>query len=137
MGSAIEKMYPEALLTHGPAIKEGFFYDFYSPSGQVISQEDYNHILKYVKSIVDAKHIFERLELTKDEALDLFSYNQFKTELISKKIPEGSMTSVYKIGDFVDLCTGPHIPHTGLAPAFDLLKHSGAYWLGDNKNPSL
>ena len=90
-----------------------------------------------IKEIVEAKLLFERLEISKEEALDLFSYNKFKTELITKKIPEGAMTSVYKIGDFVDLCTGPHIPHTGLAPAFDIIKHSGAYWLGDASNHSL
>lgn len=137
LGSAIEKVFPEALLTHGPAIKEGFFYDFYSPENKVVSQEDYAHLLKHIKSIVDQKHLFERLEVTKEEALDLFSYNRFKTELIAKKIPDGAKTSVYRIGDFVDLCTGPHIPHTGHAAAFDITKHSGAYWLGDSNNASL
>ena len=80
---------------------------------------------------------FERLELTKEQALDLFSYNKFKTYLIESKIADGAETSVYRIGDFVDLCTGPHLPHTGHVKVVSLVKNSSAYWLGSAENESL
>jgi threonyl-tRNA synthetase len=90
-----------------------------------------------IKKIVKAKHRYERLLLSKEEALDLFSYNRFKTHLIENKIPDGSMTSIYKIGDFIDLCTGPHLSHTGQAKGFAITKHSASYWLGDAKKDHL
>ena len=91
----------------------------------------------HIKELVKAKHRYERLLVSKDEALDLFSYNRFKSYLIEKKVPNDAMTSVYKIGDFIDLCTGPHIQHTGLAKGFAVTKHSAAYWLGDAKKDQL
>lgn len=66
--------------------------------------------------------------------MDIFQYNRFKTELIESKVPNGGKTSIYVLNDFVDLCTGPHVPNTGYVKAFDILKHSSAYWLGDAKN---
>ena len=67
----------------------------------------------------------------------MFSYNKFKVELISKKVADDELTSVFKIGDFIDLCTGPHIPSTKYAQGFKIMKHSQAYWLGDSKRDSL
>jgi len=67
----------------------------------------------------------------------MFSYNKFKTELILKKVGKNELTSVFKIGDFVDLCTGPHIPSTKYAKAFKVMKHSQAYWLGNSERESL
>ena len=90
-----------------------------------------------IKKIVKAKHRFERLELSKEEALDLFSYNRFKTYLIETKVPDDGLTSAYRVGDFIDLCTGPHLPHTGHVRAFKLMKNSATYWLGDSSNDSL
>ena len=75
--------------------------------------------------------------VTKEEALELFSYNKFKSYLIDSKIPQGSNTSVYKLGDFIDLCTGPHIPDTSYVKAMAILKHSAAYWLGDSNKEGL
>ena len=86
-----------------------------------------------MKDIIKSKHRYERLIVSKDEALDLFSYNRFKTHLITTKVPDGALTSVYKIGDFIDMCTGPHLHHTGLVKGFAVTKHSAAYWLGDAK----
>ena len=80
---------------------------------------------------------FERLDLTKEEALDLFADNKYKVEFIDSKIALDEMTSVYKIGDFIDLCTGPHIDTTGRVKAFKLLKHSASYWQGDATKDSL
>jgi threonyl-tRNA synthetase len=90
-----------------------------------------------MKQIIKAKHAFERLELSKEQAMDLFSYNKFKTYLIDSKIPDGGHTSVYRIGDFIDLCTGPHVPHTGHIKVMHLVKNSSAYWLGSAENESL
>ena len=67
----------------------------------------------------------------------MFEYNKYKTHLIKSKVPDGGLTSIYKIGDFIDLCTGPHIKSTGLVKGFEITKHSSAYWLGDQRNESL
>jgi threonyl-tRNA synthetase len=115
----------------GPPTKDGFFYDFYSPTGQVVHEEDYPLLEGHVKALIKAKHRYERLVLTKSEALELFQYNRFKSDLIQRKVPEGALTSVYRMGDFIDLCTGPHIPNTGLVKGFAITKHSATYWLGD------
>ncbi len=80
---------------------------------------------------------FERLDLTKEQALDLFSYNKYKVEFITQKIRDDELTSVYAIDDFVDLCTGPHFEHTGLVKAIQILKSSGSYWQGDSTKESL
>ena len=69
--------------------------------------------------------------------MDLFKYNKFKEYLISSKIPDGQKTSVYKIGDFIDLCTGPHLLNTGIPKGFMIMKHSAAYWLGDSSKENL
>ena len=119
------------MLTVGPPTDQGFFYDFYSPSGEVVSETAYKDIEDIMKRIVKQKLRFERLELTREQALEMFEYNKFKTHILETKVPEGVMTSVYRIGDFVDLCTGPHIAHTGLLNSFKLLKNSSTYWLGN------
>lgn len=137
LGAAIEQVYEDPLMTVGPATKDGFFYDFLAGDRRVVHESDYAAIEAKVKGIVKAKMRFEKLLLSKEQALDLFSYNRFKTELIEKKIPDNGLTSAYRIGDFVDLCTGPHISHTGLAKGFSVTKHSSAYWLGDAKRDPL
>ena len=77
------------------------------------------------------------MDLTKEQALDLFSYNKYKVELIQDKVADNSLTSAYRVGDFIDLCTGPHFEHTGHVKAFKLLKHSASYWQGDASKDSL
>merc|ERR1719150_1157421 len=81
--------------------------------------------------IVKEQQPFERLVLTKNEALELFSENPFKVQLITNKVPDGAMTSCYRSGPLIDLCRGPHLPNTGKAKAFKIIKNSAAYWLGD------
>lgn len=89
LGSAIEQVFEEPQLTIGPSVKDGFFYDFYSPSGQVIrGEDDYKKLEKSIKQIIGKNYTFDRLFLTKDQALDMFQYNQFKTELIEKKVAQ-------------------------------------------------
>ncbi|CDW83862.1 threonyl-trna [Stylonychia lemnae] len=113
LGAAIEEVYDDSLMTMGPAIKEGFFYDFHTQSK--VTQETYNDLQKNIDQIIKKNHKFERLEISKEEALDL----------------------IYKIGEFIDLCTGPHLSQTGQVKAFKITKHSSAYWLGDQKKESL
>lgn len=138
LGAAIEQVFDEPLLTIGPPVQDGFYYDFYSPGGQVVrGADDYKAVEKAMTKIVGQNHLFERLVVSKEQALDLFSYNNFKVELIEKKIGDSELTSVFRIGDFIDLCTGPHIPSTKHVRGFKILKHSHAYWLGDSSRESL
>lgn len=97
----------------------------------------YKQIEEAAKKVVAEKQTFHRLILTKAEALDLFSYNPFKVQLIETKIPEGGKVTAYKNGDLIDLCTGPHVPNTGRVKAFKVMKNSSAYWLGQATNDSL
>lgn len=90
-----------------------------------------------MKKIQKERIKFERMVVTKEEAMELFEYNKFKSYLIDTKIPNNSLTSVYKLGDFIDLCTGPHIVDTSVVKGFDITKHSAAYWLGDSKKEGL
>lgn len=137
LGYAIEQLYEDPLLTIGPPTKEGFFYDFCASGNQVVRDSDYKSLEKLIQKIIAQNHNFEKLLLTKREALEMFSYNKFKSELIEKKVGDDQFTSVFKIGEFIDLCTGPHIPSTRYAQAFKVMKHSQAYWLGDSKRESL
>jgi len=84
-----------------------------------------------------AKQKFHRLVVTKEECLELFAGNPFKEQIIKTKIPDGTRTTVYKCGDLIDLCRGPHVPHTGRVKAFAATRHSATSWLGDTENDSL
>lgn len=124
LGFAIEQIFQESLLTIGPPVNEGFFYDFHYPSGQVVRDDDYKEVEKVIKQIVKKNLKFEKLILSKEQALDMFSYNRFKTELIQKKVSDDQLTSVFRIGDFIDLCTGPHVQTTRAVKALKVMKHS-------------
>ncbi len=89
------------------------------------------------KKIVNEKQNFQRIILTKEEALKLFAYNPFKVQLVASKIPDGGKVTAYRNGDLIDLCTGPHVPNTGRVKAFKVLKNSSSYWLGKATNDSL
>ena len=80
------------------------------------------------KKIVNEKQNFQRIILTKEEALKLFAYNPFKVQLVASKIPDGGKVTAYRNGDLIDLCTGPHVPNTGRVKAFKVLKNSSSYW---------
>ena len=92
---------------------------------------------KEVQKIIKKKQKFERLVVTKEEALELFAGNPFKEQLIKNKVADGTRTTVYKCGDLVDLCRGPHVPHSGRIKAFSATRHSATSWLGDTDNDSL
>jgi len=90
-----------------------------------------------MKSLISSNQPFERLTISKDQALEMFKENSFKTRIIQSKVEDGATCTVYRCGDFIDLCKGPHIPFTGLVSGIHLLKTSSAYWLGNAENESL
>lgn len=136
MAQAVKILYPEAQLAIGPVIKDGFYYDFLINSS--ISTDDFSAIEGKMQEIIESN-----LEVTKEvwprqQAIEYFSKQgeNFKVEIIAS-IPEAENITVYKQGNFVDLCRGPHLYNTSQVAAFKLLKVSGAYWRGDAKNLQL
>lgn len=90
-----------------------------------------------VNKIIKQKLPFERMVITKEEGLELFADNPFKVSILTTKVPDGGRTTVYRCGDLIDLCRGPHLPHTGKVKAFAATRHSATNWLGDTDNDSL
>ena len=135
MGEALEHLYG-VKLTIGPPLKGGFYYDSYMGKDSV-KDEDYKDIQKEVTKIMKQKQKFERMVVTKEEALELFADNPFKVKILNTKVADNTRTTVYKCGDLIDLCRGPHLTNTGKVKAFAASKHSAAYWLGDAENDSL
>jgi len=135
MAQAVKRLFPGVKLAIGPAIEDGFYYDFDSP--QPFSEEDLPKIEAEMARIIKENQKFERSELGKVEAVKLFEKmgESYKVELI-KDIPDEKV-SLYKSGDFTDLCKGPHIASTGQIKAFKLLSATGAYWRGSEKNKML
>ncbi|MFO8052606.1 MAG: threonine--tRNA ligase [Candidatus Omnitrophota bacterium] len=135
LASAVKKLYPEAKLGIGPAIEEGFYYDFDIPGG--LSEEDLPKIEKLMEKEVKSKLPFVQKELSKEEAIDLFKEKGeiYKIELI--KDLGKNRVSTFQHNDFIDLCKGPHLKDTGPLKNFKLLSVSGAYWRGDQKNAQL
>lgn len=131
LAQAVLRLYPGAKLAIGPVIEDGFYYDIDMPP---VSEEDFGKIEAEMKRIVDAKLPIKREELSKDEAMARFAQDPYKIELISEL---DGVISLYSQGEFVDLCRGPHAPHTGFVKAFKLLKVSGAYWRGDSTRQQL
>jgi len=136
LGQSLEHNYG-ALLTIGPPVSGGFYYDAYMGDGEGISESQFGEIEEEVRKTVKRKERFERLVVTKDEALELFQYSPFKSALIKAKVPDDTRTTVYRNGDLIDLCMGPHVPHTGKIKAFKTLRASAASWLGDANNDQL
>jgi threonyl-tRNA synthetase len=155
MAEAVTRLFPGAKVAIGPAIADGFYYDFDLPDGRTFSDDDLARIEDEMRGIVKADQRFERSELTYDDALALFADQPYKREIIEKVRSgaadaedageaggDGAAVSVYRNvvdGDvaFVDLCRGPHVPSTGKLGAFKLLKVAGAYWRGNEKGPML
>lgn len=123
-------------LTHGPPTDTGFFYDSYTGK-DFFTDKSYKAIEDAAKKVVSAKQDFQRLILTKEQALELFKHNPFKQEMIKGKINDGAKVTAYKCGELIDLCTGPHIPSTQRIKAFKVMKNSSAYWLGKADNDAL
>ena len=126
------------LLCYGPRTEDGFFYDVSFDNGErVITQGDFGNLEKVSTKAIKEKQKFVRLEMTKEQLLEMFKYNKYKVKFISDKIPDGTSSTVYRCGPLIDLCLGPHIPHTGKIKSFKLLKNSSSYFLGDANNDSL
>ncbi|MUV39359.1 Threonine--tRNA ligase [Lentibacillus sp. JNUCC-1] len=136
MAQAIRRLYKDVSFGVGPVIEEGFYYDF--DMDYHVTPEDLPKIEKEMKRIVDENLEIERMEVTRDEAKALFKEigDDLKPELIDD-IPEGEQVTIYKQGEFMDLCRGVHVPSTSKIKAFKLLSISGAYWRGDSNNKQL
>ena len=136
MAQAVKRLYPDAKITIGPAIENGFYYDF--DVEKPFSDEDLVKIEEEMKKIIKEDLEIERFELPRDEAIKLMKKNEepYKVELI-EDLPEGEVISFYKQGEFTDLCRGPHLPTTGAVKSIKLLSSSGAYWRGDEHNKML
>ena len=132
MAQAILHIFPEAKLTIGPVVKNGFYYDI---DMEPVSEEDFPKIEAEMKKIIKAKISFKRKEVSKSEAMDFYINEPYKLEMISA-LEDGTI-SLYEQGDFTDLCRGPHIPHTGFIKAIKLMKVSGAYWRADQTKQQL
>jgi threonyl-tRNA synthetase len=136
MAEALESLYPGIKLGIGPSIENGFYYDV-DPGDRTITDADLPKIEKKMKELASQKEEFVREEVSKEKAMDYYQKkgDQYKVELIDE-LEDGTI-SFYKQGDFVDLCRGPHLPHTGYIKAFKLLSVAGAYWRGDENNKQL
>src|ERR1700751_3580066 len=146
LATAILKIWPEAQFAAGPPVENGFYSDFDLPPR--ISPDDFEKIEAEMKKEIKANHPFERMEVSRDEALALGKKgrlaalnernapSKFKLDII-ENIPPGETISLYRNGDFIDLCAGPHVMRTGNIGAFKLTSVASAYYKGDEKNPQL
>jgi len=136
MAQATQMLYPEAQVTIGPVIDDGFYYDFSYKDG--FTESDLEKIEKNMSKLVSQNLAVKRFELSRDDAVDFFKNKGefYKAEII-ESIPQDEILSLYEQGDFVDLCRGPHVPSTGKLKAFKLMKLAGAYWRGDSNNEML
>lgn len=136
MAQAVKELFPEAQVTIGPAIEKGFYYDF--SYTRAFTPEDLKAIEARMDELVKKNIPIVREEMPREEAIDFFKAlgEHYKAEIISS-IPAGEVISLYRQGDFVDLCRGPHVPSTGCLKVHHLMKVAGAYWRGDSKNEML
>ena len=149
MAQAVTDLFPGAKYAIGPAIENGFYYDFELPDGRHFSEDDLGRIEARMREIVAADEPYVRDELGRDEAIEQFADQPYKIEIIEKvdpadaaEIADAAVISVYRNprpdgGEFVDLCRGPHVPSTKRLGSFKLTKVAGAYWRGDEKRPML
>ncbi len=135
MAQAVKILYPEARVTIGPPISDGFYYDF---DFRPFTPEDLTAIEKKMEELAKEDFAIQRKVMTREEALQFFKYigEDYKVELL-KAIPEGELITFYSQGAFIDLCRGPHVPSTKYLKAFKLISIAGAYWRGDEKNKQL
>lgn len=137
LAEAVQELFPDVQVTIGPVIEDGFYYDFYRQ--EPFSSDDLMAIEKRMAEIVDRNESIQREEWQREEAIAFFEKKgeKFKAEII-RDLPENEVISLYRQGNFIDLCRGPHLPSTGkLGKAFKLMRVSGAYWRGDAKNAQL
>lgn len=135
LAHAVKRLYPNAKFWVGPVIDEGFYYDM-DLGDTKLSEDDLDKITKEMKKIAKSDKRITRIELSKEEALEMFHDDPYKIDLI-ENMPDGEVISAYKQDDFIDLCRGPHVESTKKCKNFKLLKVSGAYYKGDSKNKML
>jgi len=136
LAQAVKSLYPDAQVTIGPVIEDGFYYDF--SYKRPFTPEDLERIEAKMKELAAADYRVERRVMERDKAVEFFRAmgETYKAEIIAS-IPANEDISLYGQGDFIDLCRGPHVPSTGKIPAFKLMKIAGAYWRGDSRNEML
>lgn len=146
LATAILKIWPEAQFAAGPPVENGFYYDLELPHR--ITPEDFARIEEEMKKEIKANHRFERVEISRDDAIAMAERGElaalgargeaskFKLDIV-KNIPDGEVITLYRNGEFTDLCAGPHVSHTGRIGAFKLTNLASAYYKGDEKNPQL
>jgi threonyl-tRNA synthetase len=150
LAQAVTQLFPGAAFSIGPAIEDGFYYDFDLPGGLTFSEDDLRAIEERMQQIVTADQPFVRSEVSAEAALALFADQRYKCEIIERvqsaaadsadagEVDASGAVSVYRNSDtFVDLCRGPHVPSTGRLGHFKLMKVAGAYWRGNEKGPQL
>ena len=145
LAQAVTDLFPGAQYAIGPAIDDGFYYDFLLPDGGRFTEDDLERISARMREIVAEDQPFQREEVGRDEGHTLFAAQPFKQEIIDRvdasEVGDGAVISVYRNprpdGAFVDLCRGPHVPSTGRLGAFRLMRVAGAYWRGDEHQPAL
>ena len=138
MAEAVRKLFPGTKIAIGPAIDNGFYYDFEFPKDTKFTETDFTEVEKEMRKIIAGNHEFIRKEVSKEEALKLFADEPYKIELIND-LPDGETISTYEQDGYLDLCRGPHVASTKEinAQAFKLNKIAGAYWRGDSDRPML
>src|SRR5690348_1146623 len=136
LAHAVKELFPDAQVTIGPVVEDGFYYDF--SYQRPFTPEDLSAIEKRMGELSKRDIKVERTLMARDEAVKFFRDmgEKYKAEIIAS-IPQGEQISLYRQGDFVDLCRGPHVPSTGKLRVFKLMKVAGAYWRGDSKNEML
>jgi threonyl-tRNA synthetase len=149
MAQAVTRLFPGAKFSIGPAIENGFYYDFDLPGGKTFSEDDLAAIEAEMRSIIAEDQPFERIEMSIDEGAELFADQPYKVDLINRfraqasdaddaSEIQGGVVSAYRNSpEFVDMCVGPHVPSTGKLGHFTLQRVSGAYWRGNEKGPML
>ncbi len=135
MAHAVKELFPDVKVAIGPAIEDGFYYDF--DVREPFTPEDLERIEEKMKEIISSASAFKRKTMSREEAIEFFRQKgeQYKVELLEEM--EDEEVSLYEEGDFVDLCRGPHVPSTSVIKAFKLLHTAGAYWRGDERNKML
>ncbi|MBQ5568968.1 MAG: threonine--tRNA ligase, partial [Treponema sp.] len=138
MAEAILRLFPGTKIAIGPAIDNGFYYDFDFPADHKMTESDFGEVEKEMRKILSGNHDFVRKEVSKEEALKLFADQPYKVELIND-LPEGELITTYEQDGYLDLCRGPHVSNTKEinAQSFKLTKMAGAYWKGDSSRPML
>ena len=136
LAQAVKELYPETQVTIGPVIEDGFYYDFARP--EPFTEADLAKIEKKMAELAKQDFAVERTVMPREEAIDFFRNmgEAYKAEII-EDLPTSEEISLYRQGDFIDLCRGPHVPSTGKLKAFKLMKVAGAYWRGDSNNEML